>query len=560
MLAVCSAAAQDADAFEFRRAWRQKVQRIRQARTNVGPALGPSYSSGQLASQGAALTGTLSIPVINALFSDYSAPYTQAEYQERLFGSGSGTVSLSEYWDEVSGSAFQVTGLVSDWAPLPMPVSYYEPSDSTNYKFGRSFEFIHDALTAADPGMDFAPFDNDGPDGIPNSGDDDGYVDVVAFIYPERTLGCGGRGIWGHRSRYDNHSGSGGQPFVTDDPSALGGYILISDYTLQSGLDCRSTAIMGTGTMAHELGHALRLPDLYDRSPYDGTESEGIGVWGLMGSGNYNVLTSPAHLSAWSKDYLGWLNVVSTSVSVPAFSLQPVQNARTVMRIDIPGSNEYFLLSNRQVIGSDAALRGPGLLIWHIDEVQLAANGNNDENHKGVDLEEADGLYDLDNRVNRGDTGDPYPGSSWNTRFDHFSNPNSFTYDGRPSGVAVTNILAIGDVIHFDVSVGEDVLVLWGDVDGDSTITTADVQLIYDFAVGFIGDTTGLLGLGDVDDDGDVDVTDGLITHSFIAGVATWQYRVGSWDLVSGVPRPTSMHTGPGRTRIGPAGRRVRIR
>ena len=27
--------------------------------------------------------------------------------------------------------------------------------------------------------VDFGLFDNDGPDGVPNSGDDDGYVDIV---------------------------------------------------------------------------------------------------------------------------------------------------------------------------------------------------------------------------------------------------------------------------------------------------------------------------------------------------------------------------------------------
>ena len=32
--------------------------------------------------------------------------------------------------------------------------------------------------------IDWGQFDNDGPDGIPNSGDDDGFVDVLAVMHP----------------------------------------------------------------------------------------------------------------------------------------------------------------------------------------------------------------------------------------------------------------------------------------------------------------------------------------------------------------------------------------
>ena len=58
-------------------------------------------------------------------------------------------------------------------------------------------------------------------------------------------------------------------------------------------------------------------------------------------------------------------------------------------------------------------LPGDGLLIWHIDESQP---DNTDENHYKVGLVQADGNRDLELEHNRGDDGDPYPGSAGNTQ------------------------------------------------------------------------------------------------------------------------------------------------
>ena len=81
---------------------------------------------------------------------------------------------------------------------------------------------------------------------------------------------------------------------------------------------------------------------------------------------------------------------------------------------------------------------GCGLLIWHIDETRTSSNyANDDETRKLVDLEEADGLANLDNQVNRGDAGDPYPGSTNKTMFNDASNPNSKLYSAASSGVSV---------------------------------------------------------------------------------------------------------------------------
>ena len=523
---------QDPGAFEFRRAWKLKVQGIRETRGVAGASAAPSYTTSNLAAAGAAVTGIYSVPVIAGLYSDLTAPFTQSEYQTRLFEDGAGSVSLSDYYTEISGGVFEMTGLVLDWVTLPNPASYYEPvSDDPVDRYGEVDEFLRDALLAVDGVTDFGLYDNDGPDGDPNSGDDDGFVDTVAFIYATEAKSCGGPGIWPHRSSYG---------FATDDLAANGGFIQVLDYIIQSGLACFTGGIMASGTIAHELGHALALPDLYDTDSGDGTDSEGIGEWGLMGSGNHNEQESPAHMGAWSKDFLGWVDVTTIVENQTSVQLQAVQTARTVLRVDHPSKNEYFLLSNRQQIGSDAFLHEPGLVVWHIDQDVVDAGRpfnrvNVDPNHKGVDVEEADGLNDLDNNVNRGDPGDPFPGSTGNTTFNLASNPDTRDYDGLPSGLALENITHSGGLVTFDIYLDVFETFVWGDVTGDDIVNDDDQLEIYWYALGGTGGNLALMGRGDVDGDGDVDVMDGFVVHSFVDGIATPNFRVGE---IGGGPPP----------------------
>jgi M6 family metalloprotease-like protein len=438
------------EAFQFERAWKEKVRRVRETRAAVGPRLGPAYSALQLNAAGAALSGTLHIPVLAGLASDQSAPYQQADYQRRLFGDGIGSVSLSEYYAEVSGGVLTVTGVTSDWVPLGNTAAYYElPPGGDAY--GRTGEFIRDVLLGADPHLNFSQFDNDGLDDIPNSGDDDGFVDMVAFIYRSQSRSCDGSGILPHRGTYAEWWDA---PFETNDPAANGGFIRVLDYTIQSGAKCGwrgADSIMGSGAIAHEIGHVFGLPDLYDTTPPAGPDSHGIGWWGLMGHGGEHTEISPAHFSAWSKDYLGWVNVTTVATN-SSWQLDAVQTGRSVLRVDVPGTAEYFLLANRQAVGSDDNLPGPGLLIWHIDD---AVEHNDDALHKLVDLEEADGRDDLDARRNQGDAGDAYPsgiGPDQNTRFDATSYPNSDSNLGAPSGVSITNIVISGGDAFFEIT------------------------------------------------------------------------------------------------------------
>src|SRR3989442_13103751 len=102
---------------------------------------------------------------------------------------------------------------------------------------------------------------------------------------------------------------------------------------------------MPIGTVAHETGHGFGLPDLYDT--VDSTE--GIGEWGIMGSGNYTSPLSPSRMDAWSLSQLGWVSV--RPLGVPGsyhFGAAPV--SETAFYVPVLGAiprGENFLLRNR---------------------------------------------------------------------------------------------------------------------------------------------------------------------------------------------------------------------
>ena len=78
---------------------------------------------------------------------------------------------------------------------------------------------------------------------------------------------------------------------------------------------------------------------------------------------------------------------------------------------------------------------------------------NNDATHKMIDIEEADGLDQLDLGENRGDVGDIFPGASSNSNFNSGSYPNSNTYGNQETGISVENIYELNGTIISDISV-----------------------------------------------------------------------------------------------------------
>jgi len=365
---------------EFSRAWLERAEGVRQRRAElleVGELDGVAPDS--LVELGAALSGTLRIPVIPVRYSNIPEPFPYELLEDRIFGSTRGdTMTLASYWHEVSGGLLEIEGEVTPWVTLRRPGRHYLHRDEYGWaSFGRAPDLVRDALDAASELIDFSEFDSDGPDGIPNSGDDDGFVDLVVILY---ALPCTGEwrdgAIWPHRGAIP--------PYTTTARSANGEPIRVSDYLILPVQEPGTCEPLQIGLLAHETGHALGLPDLYE---YDGPTG-GAGPWDLMANGTHNALHSPAHPSAWSKEQLGWVQVDWIEPGTDTVEIPPVAEAHRIFRYDLPTEpGQYILLENRQKIGSDSSLPATGLVAWRIDPERAALGSwNGIGRYLGVEL------------------------------------------------------------------------------------------------------------------------------------------------------------------------------
>jgi len=266
--------------------------------------------------------------------------------------------------------------------------------------------------------------------------------------------------------------------------------------------------------LAHEFGHQLGLCDMYN--VYNNSAS--VGVWDLMdsggflgayifdGNGDYHYVEGlvPGGFSAWSRYYLGWVDVDTVCAFREGIELPAVEKCPAkVVRIDV-GNDEYFLLENRAaeldgyltafvadtngvIIGTGNCLNcgdsipadpvweltngydillptesdypspdgGPGILIWHVDDRLIRErwedNVVNSIKPFGIALVEADGANDL---------GDPYSRFSigWyddaffdgnSTSLTDFTIPSSWSNWNVPTGVSVRNVSSRDTLMTF---------------------------------------------------------------------------------------------------------------
>ena len=323
--------AADANAYQFENAWLEKARRARDARERYYATM-PASAPAPLSMQ---VSGTMQVPVLAGYFSGGSAPGAIAIWQEQLFGTNP-TGNVTDYFDEVSYNALTMTGTVMGWTQVANPESYYAgSSNGTDWNnpdthFG---DYIKELLDANDGSVDFGQYDNDGPDGIPNSGDDDGVVDLLALIQPFEGGECDGGSnghIWSHKGLYSSWNVSGLAPYTTNDARSGGGFIQVNDYTVQPAWNCGgSPDVIDIGIFCHEFGHALGLPDLYDITG----AGEGIGHWGIMGSGNWNTPESPAHPCAWTRTQMGWVTPTAVGWDNPVVSIPQINTSPTAYRL-----------------------------------------------------------------------------------------------------------------------------------------------------------------------------------------------------------------------------------
>lgn len=482
--------------FDFRPdgVWRAKARGVRATRARLLSAgqfsalnqLNQITMSGPQPSP-AILTGVLRVPAILFRFKDSPAPlFAPAAYDAVLFDtipSGVATgrpYTYRSYYNQLSNGLFDIQGNSFGWVTLDTTEVFYTGGTSSTCAqqnpFGssncnglfsglavtRMQTALREALSKLDATVDFSQYS-----------DASGFVPLVLFMHQAMGGECGPGGapqnhLWAHRFSLST-------TFTTADPDPLnpGSNVKISDYILQSAVggvsSCNTSEIMPIGTVAHETGHGFGLPDLYDT----GGQNEGAGQWDLMSSGSFITGLSPARMSAWSLNQLGWVTLApAPTTGTYTFDAAPLSD--TAFYVRVQGTNtrgEYYLLENRQRQQSDTAMirfhcqkaGSPGcpggLLIWHVDSAKIAQgtfnNSVNSGTIHGLAVVQADSFRNLEAAAttgnfcpsnstfygcsNRGDAGDLFPGATNNTRGLIFrTNPAALkNLDGSFAGFAV---------------------------------------------------------------------------------------------------------------------------
>jgi len=363
--------------------------------------------------------------VILIEFTDVGNSNSVGHFDSLIFGSGTST--MYSYYREAS---YGQTSIVGDVAP-----TWYQSShsmgeygaDSTggvDDLNGPIYRLVTEAVRLADGDVDFSDYDEDG----------DGVVDHVIVVHAgsgQETLPTQ-NSIWSHHWAVvdADTSAPGTQDLITNDGVQVYGYIMLSENS-------------PLGVFAHEFGHDLGLPDLYDVDD----SSDGVGDWDVMAGGSWLGIPQgdqPSLPSAFSKAELGWVQPIVVDIPMIDQEITSVWNSPEVYKLPIGNSDgEYFLVENRQRHGFDSVLPGSGLLIWHVDE---SAPDNSNDLHRMVDLEEADEK----NGDHPSDATDP-----WFDNKDGFhptSEPNSNAYGNVRTGWRVKNVGPSGDLTTADLS------------------------------------------------------------------------------------------------------------
>ncbi len=411
---------------------------------------------------GSAITGGLPLAVVLALFSDSDEPFVaQEDVQRVLFDGPSANGTVREFYSEISGGRFTIDGEALPWVRTGLTMDEVVGASFGLGQGARTGSYLIQALVAADGSTDFGRFDNDGPDGVPNSGDDDGLVDAVAFQFLEVSASCGGPAIWPHRSRISGWTGS---PFITNDSTPAGTPIAINDYIVQSAVTCDGAEIQNAATIAHELGHVLGLPDLYDAT--DGIQPEQrrwvVGCWGLMAAGSWgcgqvdrSLWQRPTHMSPWSKSQLGWVNeTVVGAVQDQEFTLGPVQTTGDILMIPLTPT-EFLQVEYRPTIAFDVNLPASGVLVYHIDtELPLRPCSSCAKVYQ-VALVEADANRGLVRPAlqggNRGEAGDAF-GTQGPSKLSNSTTPSTRLNFGSMSSVTIYSMAVIDGAARIRLS------------------------------------------------------------------------------------------------------------
>ena len=265
-------------------------------------------------------------------------------------------------------------------------------------------EVFHEAVTKSMAYIDYSVYDTNGNGLVENN---ELAVSFVVAGYEAAASEDYAMGIekylWAHAAPYAEyyHYFFDEYPWYGD--VTLNHYITISETVIQDD-DLDNPEQASIAVLAHELGHYLGLPDLYDVNYTTGGEWEGYDVYRLsvMASGNWGTdpdtgKTTPYSFDPWCKARLGWVTPELIDES-GVYDITGVDETNYASGMDVwlypVSDSEYYLIENRRYAGWDAGLAGEavaidgeyyyatafnptgGLVFWHIDNDIIDAYGN----------------------------------------------------------------------------------------------------------------------------------------------------------------------------------------
>jgi immune inhibitor A len=284
-----------------------------------------------------------------------------------LFNTSSTAYSMTNFFNEASYNTYNISGEVAKnssntngWYTAAYNESYYGSNEFDNTPpvgYGNAKDLVKEAVLLADVDINYSWYDVD----------NNNVVDHIMIIHAGQDdandSGGGPTGdpqIWSHR---------GGVGVMTNDINPITGLnVWVVGYTMLAEKS-------RMGVYAHEYGHDVYLPDLYNISK----GPDPVKKWDVMAGGAYNLYNGkylPAHFSTWCKEYLGWHKPIVINETNNNQGIKNVRctssptNENTSFKVNLPNSNEWFYVENRwkNTSSYDAGLPDSGIVIWHFDD------------------------------------------------------------------------------------------------------------------------------------------------------------------------------------------------
>jgi immune inhibitor A len=260
----------------------------------------------------------------------WQADYNRDHFQQLYFGNAPDAESVKKYYERQSSGRYSVDGEVTNWVKVKYNEARYGRSNGfpcAGSICNNTWDLIRDAVNqwvadrqaagstpeqiktelASFDQWDRYDYDNDGDFNEP-----DGYLDHFQIVHSggDQADGDPSQGedaIWSHRWYAYSNSPDGPAGNKRGGTQIPGTGLWVGDYTIQPENG-------GVSVFAHEFGHDLGLPDLYDTSGPASANENGVNWWSIMAQSRVSAATDQAigtraaDFGAWEKLQLGWLD------------------------------------------------------------------------------------------------------------------------------------------------------------------------------------------------------------------------------------------------------------